>query len=118
MKATEKKPTPVWVYVFAYSSYAAIWSHPVIEGGLHNLTAFYLWCCAIIMLVVAIFALCSEDKPSPYKNPPRWLNWVTRVISFGGLIWLIFHGYFALPAILLSAGLVMMIVHQRAKAAE
>ncbi|TFH85249.1 hypothetical protein EQG41_18220 [Billgrantia azerbaijanica] len=117
MQAIEKKPMPAGIYVFCLMLYAALFAYPVAEGGLANLATFMLWLCAPSMLYVAIYGVFMGDRPGRWKRSPRWLNWLSCLMFWAGIGWVIYHGHFAIPAMLTIASVLLWLVAQRKREA-
>ncbi|MBF57724.1 MAG: hypothetical protein CME80_08400 [Halomonas sp.] len=113
----ESRNMPIGIYIFLVSICASMWIHPVASAGVSNLAGFYLWAVGVFMVVTAIFALFYDDGQGGFRKPPRSLNWLTRLAGYGGIAWLAYHGYFALPGVYLFACAIFLLVGARYKKA-
>lgn len=95
----------VSVIIIVLLTHVAIWAYPVAPGGWGNLAAFAAWVMAIFLAFGALVCLFKGPARSSWDGP-WWFNWACRASQWAGLVWLVYHGAFALPALLLISTVV------------
>lgn len=116
-KATSNQGARSKGLLLALSLVVPLWAYPL-DGGVGNLAAFLSWFAGAAWLLLAMISLVTMTpmKPSLGTTPPAALRWILRWSWFGGIVWVIYHGAFALAALHTAAAIFLWLYIKAQKA--
>ncbi len=106
---TQKPKQPAAIAVIPVFYIAALWAYPVVPSGLGNLAAFVAWGFASLAIVVLLIDLCQPAQEGKYQPTAKPVKWMIRVCVWGGIVWLAYHGAFALAGVVVTGCLLAAI---------
>ncbi|MES3674620.1 hypothetical protein QC589_01555 [Halomonas elongata] len=102
--------------LFALSLNVPLWAYPL-AGGVGNLAAFLSWGAGVAWLLLTMIALVGvTHMKSPSRKPPAALRWVLRWSWYAGIVWVVYHGAFALAALHTAVVIFLWILAKAQKA--